>query len=137
MEKAAAGRPAGQFDPEDVPPDWRAVLGHTQSLFERTRDLRVAAYWTRARMRLRGRRDPARGPAPDGRIAFPLLGRSSIPCPTTATPTPGSNALNETSSLAGMLGDLRDSLVLDDRSVGELRGRDVEVALGVVEPRSE
>ena len=35
-----------------------------------------------------------------------------------------------------MLGDLRDSLVLDDRSVGELRGRDVEVALGVLEPRS-
>ena len=46
------------------------------------------------------------------------------------------NALNEMSSLAGMLGDLRDSLVLDDRSVGELRGRDVEVALGVLEPRS-
>ena len=32
MEKAAAGKPAGQFDPEGVPPDWRAVLGHTQSL---------------------------------------------------------------------------------------------------------
>ena len=46
------------------------------------------------------------------------------------------NALNEMSSLAGMLGDLRDSLVLDDRSVGELRGRDVEVALGLLEPRS-
>jgi type VI secretion system protein ImpA len=40
------------------------------------------------------------------------------------------------SSLVGMLGDLRDSLVLDDRAVGELRGRDVEVALGVLEPRS-
>jgi len=50
MEKAAAGKPAGQFDPEGVPPDWRAVLGHTQGLFERTRDLRVAVYWTRARV---------------------------------------------------------------------------------------
>ena len=46
------------------------------------------------------------------------------------------NALNDMASLAGMLGDLRESLVLDDRSIGELRGRDVEVALGVLEPRS-
>src|SRR5450755_5084160 len=54
MEKAAAGRPAGQFDPEGIPPDWRGVLGHAQSLFERTRDLRVAIYWSRARLRLDG-----------------------------------------------------------------------------------
>jgi type VI secretion system protein ImpA len=46
------------------------------------------------------------------------------------------NALNEMASLAGMLGDLRDSLVLSDRALGELRGRDIEVALGTLEPRS-
>jgi len=121
MEKAAAGKPAGQFDPEGVPPDWRAVLGHTQGLFERTRDLRVAVYWTRARVRLDGV-----AALPEGlRLMEGLLARYARV-----------NALNEMSSLAGMLGDVRDSLVLDDRSVGELRGRDVEVALGVLEPRS-
>ena len=46
------------------------------------------------------------------------------------------NALNDMCSQAGLLGDLRDSLVLDDRTIGELRGRDIEVALGVLEPRS-
>jgi type VI secretion system protein ImpA len=135
MEKAAAGRPATQFDPEDVPPDWRAVLGHTQSLFERTRDLRVAAYWTRARMRLDGV-----ATLPEGlRLMEGLLARywdEVHPMPDDGDAYARVNVLNEMSSLAGMLGDLRDSLVLDDRSVGELRGRDVEVALGGLEPRS-
>jgi type VI secretion system protein ImpA len=135
MEKAAAGRPAGQFDPEDVPPDWRAVLGHTQGLFERTRDLRIAVYWTRARLRLEGVAS-----LPEGlRLMEGLLSRywdELHPLPDDGDAYARVNALNEMSSLAGMLGDLRDSLVLDDRSVGELRGRDVEVALGVLEPRS-
>ena len=135
MEKAAAGRLAGQFDPEDVPPDWRAVLGHTQSLFERTRDLRVALYWTRARLRLEGV-----ATLPEGlRLMQGLLAQywdELHPLPDDGDAYARVNALNEMSSLGGMLGDLRDSLVLDDRSVGELRGRDVEAALGVLEPRS-
>ncbi|MCE9660241.1 MAG: type VI secretion system protein TssA [Burkholderiales bacterium] len=135
MEKAAAGKPAGQFDPEGVPPDWRAVLGHTQSLFERTRDLRVAAYWTRAQVRLDGV-----ATLPEGlRLMEGLLARhwdELHPLPDDGDAYARVNALNELSNLAGLLGDVRDSLVLNDRSVGELRGRDVEVALGVLEPRS-
>jgi len=135
MEKAAAGRPASQFDPEDVPPDWRAVLAHTQSLFERTRDLRIAVYWTRACMRLEGVASLTEGL----RLIHGLLSRyweELHPMPDDGDAYARVNALNEMGSLRGMLGDLRDSLVLDDRSVGELRGRDVEVALGVLEPRS-
>ncbi len=135
MEKAAAGKPAGQFDPEGVPPDWRAVLGHSQSLFERTRDLRVAAYWARAQVRLDGV-----ATLPEGlRLMEGLLSRhwdELHPLPDDGDAYARVNALNELSSLAGLLGDVRDSLVLNDRSVGELRGRDVEVALGVLEPRS-
>jgi len=130
-----AGKPAGQFDPEGVPPDWRAVLGHTQSLFERTRDLRVAAYWTRAQVRLDGV-----AALPEGlRLMEGLLSRywdELHPLPDDGDAYARVNALNELSSLAGLLGDVRDSLVLNDRAVGELRGRDVEVALGVLEPRS-
>jgi hypothetical protein len=47
MEKAAAGRPPAS----SIPKTCRRLAcrsRHTQSLFERTRDLRVAAYWTRA-----------------------------------------------------------------------------------------
>ena len=54
MEKAGIGRPPSQFEAEGVSPDWRAVLGRSQSLFERTRDLRVAIYWARARVHLDG-----------------------------------------------------------------------------------
>ena len=135
MEKAAAGKPASQFDPEDVPPDWRAVLTHTQSLFERTRDLRVAVYWTRASLRVEGVAS-----LPEGlRLMHGLLSRywdELHPLPDDGDAYARVNALNEMGSLRGMLGDLRDSLVLNDRSVGELRGRDVEVALGTLEPRS-
>jgi type VI secretion system protein ImpA len=135
MEKAAAGRPAGQFDPEDIPPDWRSVLDHAQSLFERTRDLRVAIYWSRARVRLDGAET-----LPDGlRLIEGLLTRfwdELHPLPDEGDAYARVNALNDMCSLAGLLGDLRESLVLDDRSIGELRGRDIEVALGVLEPRS-
>src|SRR5690606_709318 len=39
------------------------------------------------------------------------------------------------SSQEGLAGDLRQSLIIADRSVGELRGRDVEIAQGSLEPR--
>ena len=135
MEKAAVGRPATQFDPEGLAPDWRAVLDHAQSLFERTRDLRVAIYWTRARIRMEGAKS-----LPEGlRLIEGLLTRfwdELHPLPDDGDAYARVNALNDMCSQTGMLGDLRDSLVFSDRSIGELRGRDVEVALGVLEPRS-
>jgi type VI secretion system protein ImpA len=45
------------------------------------------------------------------------------------------NALIDMGSPGGLLGDLRESLVINDRTIGELRGRDVEVALGSLDPR--
>ena len=135
MEKAAAGRPATQFDPEDVPPDWRAVLAHCQSLFERTRDLRVALYWTRAQLHMEGA-----ATLPEGvRLMHELLSRywdELHPMLDEGDAYARVNALNEMASLGSMLGDLRESLVLSDRSVGDLRGRDIEIALGNLEPRS-
>ncbi len=135
MEKAAVGRPPSQFEAEGVAPDWRAVLGHSQSLFDRTRDLRVAIYWSRARIHLEGA-----ATLPEGlRLIEGLLARfwdDLHPLPDDGDAYARVNALNDMCSLAGMLGDLRESLILDDRSVGELRGRDVEIALGALEPRS-
>lgn len=135
MEKAAAGRPGNQFDPEDVPPDWRSVLEHSQNLFDRTRDLRVAIYWARARVRLDGV-----AALPEGlRLIEGLLARfwdDVHPLPDDGDAYARINALNDMCSTAGMLGDQRDSIVLADRTIGELRGRDIEVALGVLEPRS-
>ena len=135
MEKAATGREPSQFELNGVPPDWRAVLNHTQSLFERTRDLRVAIYWTRARLRTEGASTLGEGL----RLVSGLLDRyweELHPRPDDADVYARINALNDLSSPGGLLGDLRESFVVNDRAIGELRGRDVEVALGSLEPRS-
>jgi type VI secretion system protein ImpA len=135
MEKAAAGRPAGQFDPEAIPPDWRSVQEHAQSLFERTRDLRVGIYWSRARIHLDGA-----ATLPEGlRLVEGLLSRfwdELHPLPDDGDAYARVNALTDMVSNAGLLGDLRESTVLSDRSIGEVRGRDIEIALGTLEPRS-
>ena len=135
MEKAASGREPSQFEVNGVPPDWRAVLNHTQSLFERTRDLRVAIYWTRARLRTEGASTLSDGL----RLVGGLLERyweELHPRPDDGDAYARINALNDLSSPGGLLGDLRESFVVNDRAIGELRGRDVEVALGSMEPRS-
>src|SRR5688572_28854806 len=44
LTQAAAGKPETQFAPAE-PPDWRLVKGKAETLFERTRDLRVAVLW--------------------------------------------------------------------------------------------
>jgi type VI secretion system protein ImpA len=135
MEKAAAGRPAGQFDPEAIPPDWRAVQEHAQSLFERTRDLRVGIYWSRSRVHLDGA-----ATLPEGlRLIEGLLSRfwdELHPLPDDGDAYARVNALNDMVSSTGLLGDLRESAVLSDRAIGEVRGRDIEIALGLLEPRS-
>lgn len=138
MEKAAVSRPPREFEKDGVAvgPDWRSVLGHAQNLFERTRDLRVAIYWARAQLHLEGA-----SMLPEGlRLIEGMLARfwdDLHPRPDEGDAYARVNALNDMCSQAGMLGDLREALVFNDRSIGELRGRDVEIALGVLEARSD
>jgi len=138
MEKAAVSRPPREFEKDGVAvgPDWRSVLGHVQNLFERTRDLRVAIYWARAQVHVEGAMM-----LPEGmRLVEGLLSRfwdELHPLPDDGDAYARVNALNDMCSQAGLLGDLRESLVLNDRSIGELRGRDVEIALGVLEARPD
>lgn len=135
MEKAASGRPATQFA-EGVPPDWRTVLNQSQALFERTRDLRVAIYWARARLRIDGAPSLGEGV----RLVEGLLNRfwdELHPLPEDGDAYGRINALNDMASPAGLLGDLRESLLINDRSIGELRSRDVEIALGTLDARAD
>jgi len=134
MEKAAAGRPPSQFEVNGVPPDWRTVLNQAEALFERTRDLRVAIYWSRARLRTEGAATLVDGL----RLVQGLLDRywdDLHPRPDDGDAYARINALIDMNSPGGLLGDLREALVINDRSIGELRGRDVEVALGSLDPR--
>lgn len=136
MTQAAAGKPGTQFsdDKDAKPPDWRGVQRLAESLFERTRDLRVAIYWARAQVHLE-----SAVTLPDSlRLIHGLLERywdDLHPRPDDGDAYARVNALNDMSSPAGLVGDLRQSLIIANRSIGELRGRDVEIALGLLEPR--
>ena len=135
--KAAVGRPGTQFagDTDAKPPDWRAVNNLAESMFESTRDVRVALFWARAQLHLEGAPTlPA-----SLRLIHGLLERywaELHPLPDGDDFFARVNALADMCTPAGLLGDLRDALIVVNRSIGELRGRDVEIARGTAEPRA-
>lgn len=135
LTQAAAGKAETQFSPAE-PPDWPAVRSLAESLNERSRDLRVARYWLRARLHLDGLAALAPGlrlfeqmmlnwwdelhPRLDDGDAFARL-----------------NVLAELGSADTLLGDVRQSLVLNDRGIGQISVREVEIALGQLSPRDD
>lgn len=137
LTQAAAGKPETQFAPAE-PPDWRAVDAKAQSLFERTRDLRVAILWTRARMAIDGW-----GSLPDSlRLIHGLLERYWDELHPRPDPDDGDayariNALEAMGGAEGLLGDMRGASILSSRAIGELRGRDIEIALEHLSPRDD
>jgi type VI secretion system protein ImpA len=136
MTQAAAGKPGTQFsdDKDAVPPDWRAVQRLAESLFERTRDVRVAIYWARSQVHLESAATLADG----FRLIHGLLDRywdDVHPRPDDGDAYARVNALNDMASAGGLLGDVRNASIVSSRAIGELRGRDVEIALGTLEPR--
>jgi len=137
LTKALVGKPETQFS-EAVPPDFRAVRAIAESLFTRTRDLRVAIAWARAGLRL------------DGVVALPqglrliqgLLETFGDELHPKADPDDGSfyariNALAELRETSSLLGDLRQAVLVSDRSVGKVRVRAVEIALGTITARED
>lgn len=135
LTQAAAGKPETQFA-EAEPPDWRSVRSAAEDLFSRTRDLRVAMYWARAMLAMEGAQS-----LPDSlRLIHGLLDRfwdGLYPLPDDGDAYARVNALNDMCSGDGLLGSLRQSLIISNRAIGELRGRDVELALGRIEPRED
>lgn len=135
LSQAAQGKPETQFAPAE-PPNWREVQDISQSLFERTRDLRVAMHWARARVQLEGLRA-----LPDAlRLFVGLLDRFWDTLHPTPDPDDGDayarlNVLNLLAEVEGLVGDTRSALVIQNRSIGELRVRDIEVMLGKYPPR--
>lgn len=135
LTQAAAGKPETQFAPAE-PPDWRAVASQAEDLNGRTRDLRVANLQLRARLRLEG----FAVLAPSLRLFEQLLLRwwdELHPRPDDGDAYARVNVLNELVSLESTLGDLRASLVLNDRSIGQITVRDIEIAMGDLVPRDD
>ncbi|WP_374595329.1 type VI secretion system protein TssA [Aquabacterium sp.] len=135
LAQLAAGKPETQFA-EAEPPDWRKVRDAAAALFGRTRDLRVAMHWVRANLRLE-----EFAALPDSlRLLRGLLQNFWSDLHPKLDPDDGDayarlNVLALLGEVEGVVGDVRNALVVHHRAVGELRVRDVEVMLGKYPPR--
>jgi type VI secretion system protein ImpA len=135
LTQAAAGKPETQFAAAE-PPDWRGVFSQAEALNSRSRDLRIANLWLRARLRLEGFVTLA----PGLRLFEQLLTRwwdELHPRPEDGDAFARVNVLNELASLDTTLGDVRASLVLNDRSIGQISVRDIEIAMGDLTARDD
>ncbi|MEO7245777.1 MAG: type VI secretion system ImpA family N-terminal domain-containing protein [Rubrivivax sp.] len=129
--QSAAGKPETQFSAAE-PANWRGAFEQAQDLLDRSRDLRIAILWTRAGLHLHG-------------FAFLPTGLQLIdglaeqyweqvhpqPDPDDGDPYPRVNALALLRENDGVVGDLRQTFVVNDRAIGELTGRQLELALGL------
>lgn len=135
LTQAAAGKAETQFSSAE-PPDWRSARSLAEALFDRTRDLRVAVLWARAMLNLEGA-----STLPESlRLIHGLLEAhwdGLHPVPDDGDAYARVNALNDMCSASGLLGDLRASLVIRNRAIGELTGREIEIAVGRLEARDD
>jgi type VI secretion system protein ImpA len=129
LTQAAAGKPESQFGPAE-PPDWRSVVSIAASLFERTRDLRVAVDWLRGSLRLHGYAAlPVGLKLINGLIENHWDHLHPMPDPDDGDPYGRVNALTLLREHAGALGDLREARISEDRAIGILKVSDVEAVL--------
>lgn len=136
ITQAAAGKPASQFGPAE-PANWRAVLDLADTLFERTRDLRVAIFWMRAQLHVLGY-----GALPVGlQLLIGLIEQHweqlhPLPDPDDGDPYARVNALTLLRENEGLIGDLREARIVADRAIGEVTVRAIEITLGLSPARS-
>lgn len=126
LQQAAAGKPETQFQAAE-PPDWRTVRGEAEALLDSTRDLRVAMLWARGVVQLDGLAGLVQGLA----LCIGLLrefGDELHPRPEDGDDYARMNSLALLADPAGLLGDLRQAVVVQVRGVGSLRLRDFELA---------
>ena len=131
MTQAAAGKPESQFGPAEAP-EWRKATEIAESLFDRTRDLRVAVQWLRGMLHLRGYGALVVGlKLINGLMQTHWEHVHPLPDPDDNDPYGRVNALTLLREQAGLLGDLRDTRIVEDRAIGMLLVRDAEAALGL------
>ena len=132
----STGKPESQFGPGE-PPNWPRIKELSESLLGRTRDLRFAMWWGRARLNM------------DGYAALPavlalLHGLLDAfwdhlhPMPEADDPDAQGrlSVVGGFDKLDDLLGDLRSAKLSSDARLAGLRVRDVEVALSKLTPRN-
>lgn len=134
---AAAGKPETGFAPAE-PPNWQETRAIAEELFGRTRDLRIAMLWARSQLNLEGLET-----LPEGlRLLHGLLSRFWSELHPALDPDDGDafarlSVLGALDMLDGVLGDVRQATLVNDRRMSGVRVRDVEIALERLAPRED
>ncbi|MDG4594279.1 MAG: type VI secretion system protein TssA [Candidatus Contendobacter sp.] len=139
MEELAQETPERQYGDTIIPaepPDWRGVRKTALALFERTRDLRVAVYLTRALLHVDGLAGFADGLAlVDGLIerywdtVYPQLDPEDDNDPTLRI-----NTIVALCDPEATLRVLRETPLVSSRVLGRFSLRDIQIAAGVLTP---
>ncbi len=141
LEEAARGKPEQRTGDAVKPaeePNWTKVIDRAQALLNRSKDLRVAVHLTRALARTEGIPGLATGLS----LIHGLLERywdgihPVLEADRGDDPTERLNALAPLVDPDVMIKDLRDCYLLSSREQGQLRARDIEVAMGRLAPRA-
>jgi type VI secretion system protein ImpA len=135
LSKSAEGKTETQFD-AGAPPDWRSVREQAEEIFERTRDLRVAVLWLRAVACMHGVAGVVAGlHLVNGLLRVHWDTHHPVPDPSDNDPYARANALAVLPQMAGLLGDLLGASLVRVKGLGDIRLRDIEVALGNLSAR--
>lgn len=130
LNQAAAGKPESTFGPAE-PPDWRTVVEQSEDLLDRSRDLRIALLWMRGKLHTSGYGALAVGLRLINGMIDQLWDHvHPLPDPDDGDLYARVNTLTTLRESEGLIGDLRDSRLVQDRAVGELTIRSVLLALG-------
>lgn len=130
LNQAAAGKPESTFGPAE-PPDWRTVVEQSEALLGRSRDLRIALLWMRGKLHTSGYGALAVGlRLINGMIEQLWDHVHPLPDPDDGDLYARVNTLTSLRESEGLIGDLRDSRLIQDRAIGELTIRSVLIALG-------
>jgi len=141
LEEAARGKPeqrTGDAVKSAEDPNWSKVVDRAQAILNRSKDLRVAVHLTRALTCTEGLPGLATGLS----LIHGLLERywegihPVLEADRAGDPTERLNALAPLVDPEVIVKDLRDAYLVNSREQGQLRARDIEVALGRLAPRS-
>lgn len=133
ISQAAQGRPESQFGPAE-PPDWRTVRSDAETLLDRSRDLRLAIFWLRGRVHTQGWRALRSGLQLVTGLVEQQWGQvHPLPDPDDGDNYARVNALTLLRETQGLVGDLRAARLVQDRAIGEVTGRHVELAAGLAQ----
>ncbi len=131
LTQAVAGKPESQFGPAE-PPDWRGAADIAQGLLDRSRDLRVAIDWLRSQLHLNGYGALCIGiELLNGLVDAHWDHLHPMPDPDDGDPYGRVNAFALLIAPTGLLGDLREAAIVEDRAIGVLQVRDLEATLGL------